>query len=45
MRCIRCSAVTVRTIMGRRHNRFDIYAPAGEVTLCVAEEPEMYGSY
>ncbi len=42
---IRCSAVTVRSIMGRRHNRLDIYAPAGAVTLCVAEEPEMYGSY
>ena len=45
MRCVRCSVVTVRSIMGRRHNRLDIYAPTGEVTLCVAEEPEMYGSY
>ena len=35
----------VRTIKGRRHNRIDIYAPAGQVTLCVAEETEDYGSY
>lgn len=29
--CPKCHAVMVRTIMGRRHDRIDIYAPKGEV--------------
>ncbi len=29
--CSKCHAVMVRTIMGRRHDRIDIYAPKGEV--------------
>lgn len=29
--CSRCHAVMVRKVMGRRHDRVDIYAPKGEV--------------
>ena len=29
--CAKCHAVMVRKIMGRRHDRIDIYAPKGEV--------------
>ena len=29
--CSRCHAVMVRKVMGRRHDRIDIYAPKGEV--------------
>ena len=29
--CSKCHAVMVRKVMGRRHNRIDIYAPKGEV--------------
>ena len=29
--CSKCHAVMVRKVMGRRHDRIDIYAPKGEV--------------
>ena len=28
--CKRCLAVSVRKVMGRRHNRIDVYAPKGQ---------------
>ena len=31
--CKRCLAVSVRKVMGRRHNRIDIYAPKGQETV------------
>lgn len=31
LECGKCHAVMVRRIMGRRHDRIDIYAPKGEV--------------
>ena len=31
--CKRCLAVSVRKVMGRRHNRIDVYAPKGQETV------------
>ena len=31
--CDRCHSVSVRRVIGRRHNRVDIYAPKGMVTV------------
>ena len=33
--CVRCHSVSVRKQIGRRHNRIDIYAPKGQVTVTV----------
>ena len=30
VKCSRCGAEMIRTIVGRRHDVIDIYAPAGE---------------
>lgn len=30
MECDRCHAITVRTVLSRRHNRMDVYAPVRE---------------
>jgi hypothetical protein len=31
--CRKCHSVSVRKVMGRRHNRIEIYAPKGQETL------------
>ena len=31
--CKICHSVSVRKVMGRRHNRIDVYAPQGQVTI------------
>ncbi len=34
--CGRCHSVSVRRMIGRRHNRIDIYAPKGQETMEVS---------
>ncbi len=36
--CGRCHSISVRKSIGRRHNRIDIYAPKGQVTIPVETE-------
>lgn len=31
--CGRCHSVSVRKVIGRRHNRIDVYAPQGQETV------------
>ena len=31
--CRKCHSISVRKVMGRRHNRIEIYAPKGQVTI------------